>query len=246
MTELSTSRPGGVSTSPLRTGAFPTVPDAGHAPRAAAPPLANPGATVHVGEPASDEVVALWPGDRGSLRAATRSALARLVRGPYVSAEKDPEAWRALLAGEEHVRSRLADLYLELVLDTDTGVAFVRRAPADEAKNAVRELPLTFLDTALLLHLRGRLLDAADGRAVVGRDEVGDALAGYRRRSGVDGAEFARLLDASWDRMFGRGLLEPTTTEGRFEVSPVLRVLFGAEQVAAVQAEYARLAKEKA
>jgi len=40
------------------------------------------------------------------------------------------------------------------------------------------------------------------------------------------------------------GLLAATSTEGRFEVSPVLRLVFGAEEIAAVQAEYRRLAAE--
>ncbi|WP_240643919.1 DUF4194 domain-containing protein [Antribacter gilvus] len=231
------------------------MPDAGRSPSASAPPPAGGGAwaaTTSGGPdagaepPASghDEVTALWTGDTGTLRAPTRSALALLVRGPYLSADRDAAAWRALLADEDQVRSRLADLYLDLVLDVDTQVAFVRTARGG-AVSAVREQPLTFLDTAVLLHLRGCLLDTAGERAVVSRADVGDALAGLRKRSGVDATDFVGLLDASWSRLVERGLLEPSGAD-RYEVSPVLRVLFGADEVAAVQAEYARLAKEGA
>lgn len=42
--------------------------------------------------------------------------------------------------------------------------------------------------------------------------------------------------------MISYGILASTTTEDRFEVSPVLRLIFGADEIAAVQAEYRRLA----
>ena len=122
----------------------------------------------------------LWPGDHGTLPAAARLALARLVRGPYLAAEPEPDTWRALLAHEDVVRERLADQYLDLVVDGDAQVAFVRDVPAADAPQVVREVTLTFLDTALLLHLRALLLDSADGCGVFMRSP---SPAGRTRRS---------------------------------------------------------------
>jgi hypothetical protein len=185
----------------------------------------------------------LWPDDQGTLPAPARLALARLVRGPYLAAESDPDTWRALLTNEDIVRERLADQYLDLVVDADAQVAFVRDVPASDAPQVVREVTLTFLDTALLLHLRGLLLDSADGRVAISRDEAADHLGMYRRRGGGSPMDFTRQLDATWARLVESGMLEPLSGD-RCMVSPVLRTVFGADQVAALSAEYARLAKE--
>ena len=187
----------------------------------------------------------LWPGDHGTLPAPARLALARLVRGPYLAAEPEPDTWRALLAHEDVVRERLADQYLDLVVDADAQVAFVRDVPAADAPQVVREVALTFLDTALLLHLRALLLDSSDGRVAISRDEAADHLAVYRRRGGGSPMDFTRQLDATWARLVESGMLEPLSGD-RCLVSPVLRTVFGADQVAALSGEYARLAKESA
>ncbi|MGW2094932.1 DUF4194 domain-containing protein [Promicromonospora sukumoe] len=187
----------------------------------------------------------LWPGDHGTLPAPARLALARLVRGPYLAAEPEPDTWRALLAHEDVVRERLADQYLDLVVDADAQVAFVRDVPAADAPQVVREVALTFLDTALLLHLRALLLDSSDGRVAISRDEAADHLSVYRRRGGGSPMDFTRQLDATWARLVESGMLEPLSGD-RCLVSPVLRTVFGADQVAALSGEYARLAKESA
>jgi hypothetical protein len=204
-----------------------------------------PSGTGSGGQETGETGVRLWPDDHGTLPAPARLALARLVRGPYLAAESDPDTWRALLTNEDVVRERLADQYLDLVVDADAQVAFVRDVPAPDAPQVVREITLTFLDTALLLHLRALLLDSADGRVAVSRDEAADHLGMYRRRGGGSPMDFTRQLDATWARLIESGMLEPLSGD-RCLVSPVLRTVFGADQVAALSAEYARLAKESA
>ena len=72
-----------------------------------------------------------------------------------------------------------------------------------------------------------------------------DHLGQYRRRGGGSPMDFTRQLDAKWARLTESGMLEPLSGD-RCVVSPVLRTVFGADQVAALSAEYARLAKESA
>lgn len=186
---------------------------------------------------------ALWDGDRGTLREPSRRALVQLLRGPYLSAARHPNLWAAVLADEEQIRARLADLYLELVTDPESQVAFVRNVEAlDDAPKVVRTATLTFLDTAMLLHLRQQLLhDAQQSRTIVGQDEVAEQMQTYRGRDNADPAGFAKRINASWTKMVNFGLLSRTSTEGRFEVSPVLRLVFGPDEIAAVRAEYRRL-----
>ncbi|ELT43221.1 DUF4194 domain-containing protein [Arthrobacter nitrophenolicus] len=190
--------------------------------------------------------VVLWDGDNGTLREPSRRVLVQLLRGPYLSASRHGNLWTALLSDEDAVRSSLADLFLDLVTDHAAQVAFVRNTYADvDAPKVMRTATLTFLDTALLLHLRQTLLQESGGRkTIVGADEVADQLQVYRGKDNADIAGFSKRINSSWQKMVKYGLLAATSTEGRFEVSPVLRLVFGAEEIAAVQAEYRRLAAE--
>lgn len=188
---------------------------------------------------------ALWPGDAGSMRAPSRRALVQLVRGPYLSADRHGNLWGALLNDEEQIRSRLADVYLDLVVDAESQVAFVRNVDSliADAPRVVRSATLTFMDTAMLLHLRQQLLSAGGAeRVIVGQDEVIDQLGVYKDGDNADPAGYAKRINASWTKLVKYGVLAPTSTDGRFEVSPMLRLVFGAEQIAAVQSEYSRLA----
>ncbi|MFP5315351.1 MAG: DUF4194 domain-containing protein [Actinomycetes bacterium] len=188
---------------------------------------------------------ALWDGDTGTLRDASRRALVQLLRGPFLSAERHGHLWAALLNDESEIRSRLADAYLELVVDVESQLAFARnvRVPDTDAPKVMRSHPLTFMDTAMLLHLRQQLLHG-DGRerVIVGKDEVADQLQVYREATDSDPAGFAKRINSSWQKMVTYGILAATSTEDRFEVSPMLRLIFGADEIAAVQAEYRRLA----
>lgn len=196
-----------------------------------------------------DRFEPLWDGDTGQLRDRSRRALTQLTRGPYLSSARHANLWSALLADEAAIRSRLADHYLELVIDLETEVALVRTpsASADGAEipKVLRTAPLTFLDTALLLHLRQQLLhDSSVTKTIVGRDEVADQLKVYQGRDKADPAGFAKRIDASWNKMVKYGILAATSTENRFEVSPVLRLIFGPEEIRAVQEEYRRLVED--
>lgn len=240
MDHLSSSRPGGTGQPPSsrRTGALPQVPPP------PAPPTSSDVTTL-------DAPARLWPGDPGTLPAPARRALAALVRGPHLSAADDDATWRDLVTHLDAVRSRLADLYLDLVLDHDEQLAYVRDAvAAPDGPPVVREVPLNFADTVLLLHLRTRLLEAPGGEVVADLDTILEDLRPFRRRSspdggGLDGAGFDGALAAGWHRLVAAGILLPVPgTDRRAVVSPVLRTLFGAEEIQAVQNEYARLSRE--
>lgn len=183
--------------------------------------------------------------DHGELSPATRRVLLALIRGPYLrSSAGDGRLWAALLRDEAHVRSRLADLYLDLVLDTDAGLAFVRNLALEDAPRVVRNHPLTLLDTALLLFLRRRLLaqQCSEVRAFVGRDEIEDQLRSYRPAGLADKKGFDDRIGAAINKMKKNSVLLATDDEERWEVSPVLALVFGADEVAAVTGELERLA----
>lgn len=192
----------------------------------------------------------LWDRDTGTLRSGSRTVLAALIKGPYVSAQRHPKNWRALLADTDEIRSRLADTFLDLVIDDERGVAFVRNAETydEDAPQVVRTSALTLMDTAMLLQLRRELVSATGGgRVIVGKEEIYEHLQAYRTQVSTDDAGFAKRINASWNKMDNLGILQRTATsnvDGRFEISPVLRLIFGPEQIQAVRDEYARLRGE--
>ena len=144
-----------------------------------------------------------------------------------------------MLADEASIRSRLHDLFLDVVIDRENEIAFVRPVGLDSAPEVVRTRSLTFMDTVMLLVLRQTLLaEEGRGRAIVGQDELFDALAVYRK-GGRDEADFRKRVNASWANMQTLGLLHPTE-EGRAEISPIVRFLVDAERVAAIQGAYDR------
>lgn len=186
----------------------------------------------------------LWPEDTGQLAAASRKVLVQLVKGPYVSAERHKDAWRVLLTDTAAIRSRLADLFLDLVLDEAQGVGFVRNAPVQDgtAPQVVRTMALTFLDTALLLFLRRELLRGSGAQRVfIGKDEVFDHLNSYKANESTDEAGFLKRINAAWTKLEKHSLLLPTGIGQRYEISPILRLVFSPEQIKAVEGEYLRL-----
>jgi len=192
---------------------------------------------------------AAWRGDTGTLALDSRRALAQIVQGPYLSSAQRPLLWAALRSDEAAIRSRLHDLFLDLVVDTEAGFAFVRNVDADDVDvpRVVRSQNLTFIDTAMLLVLRQHLL-AGDGssRVFVDREDVDDQLAVFRTQD-RDQTDFTKRLNSAWTKLTKLGLLQEVRgdgNDGRAEVSPVLRLLIDPDQVRAIGAEYQRLAAE--
>lgn len=185
----------------------------------------------------------LWSADTGTLPDASRRVLLRLVQGPYLSGEREAKLWSVLLSAESAIRARLADLFLELVIDRDHEFAFTRNASMEGAPSAVRSIALTFLDTAMLLALRQTLLsDEGGGRVYVGQSELFEQLAVYRTTD-RDEQDFSKRLNASWTKMHNRLRVLHTAGDERAEISPVVRLIVDADQVRAITAEYTRIAE---
>ena len=190
----------------------------------------------------------LWPGDPGSLPLDVRRTLIALLRGPYLSHRKDPILWSALCAHETVIRERLGDLLLSLAIDADAEVAFCRNLEPDPdftgtVPTVLRRQQLTFVDSALVLHLRQLLLrGAARGeRVMVGLDEITAAMQVYAPAAGNDEALFAKRLNAAIDRMRKYSILLDTDTEQRWEVSPILGLILTSEEISGIEAEYEEL-----
>jgi hypothetical protein len=186
----------------------------------------------------------LFAGDSGTLSMDTRLVLCKLLQGPYI--ESDSPHWTALLRDEAIVRARLADVFLELMVDRDRGVAFTRQADTGDLDTPVllRSLPLTYLESVLVLYLREQLVDAESRheRAVVDEDLIAEALAVFIDPDSDAVASRKKLGTAIEKMCRNKILITIRGPERRMEISPVLRLLFTASDVEHLGLLYRKMA----
>ena len=204
-------------------------------------------AEAHEPDPAQESATHLFMGDSGELALDTRRALVQLLAGPSLDRRRHPKLWPILARDEAVIRWRLAELFLELVIDRDVQVAFTRQADTGdlEVPLLLRRAQLTFIDSILLLHLRQRLTQAESqgDRAVVSTDEMMEFLTLYERASNTDRAGFAKRVHASIEKIKKHSILQKIrSSEDRFEISPTLKLLFSAEEIQALTHLYQRMA----
>ncbi len=159
----------------------------------------------------------------------SRRVLVALLQGPYLDGRRDTDRYAQLLRDRSAIEARLADMFLELIVDDDAQVAFVRQSEDDpDAPKLLRRLTgLNRLDSVLLLVLRQMLLTQSSRgqRTVVSEAEIQQALAAYRRTASTDEAGFAKEVRASIAKVQRAGLLDEQGDD--YEVSPVLRLMIG-------------------
>jgi len=186
---------------------------------------------------------ALYQGDSGELSLDARRVLVQLLAGPSLDGQRHSKLWPILIRDEVAIRSRLSDLFLQLVIDRDLQVAFTRQAETGdlEMPRLLRRANLTLLDSILLLHLRQQLTQAeAHGdRAVVSTDELIEFLGVYEQAGNTDRALFEKRIQASIEKIKRHSILRKIrSSEERFEISPTLKLLFSAEEIQALTRIY--------
>ncbi len=196
---------------------------------------------IEVSEQESDQT--LYQGDSGELFLDARRVLVQLLAGPSLDGQRHSKLWPILIRDEMAIRSRLSELFLQLVIDRDLQVAFTRQAETGdlEVPRLLRRANLTFLDSILLLHLRQRLTQAeAHGdRAVVSTDEIVEFLGVYEQAGNTDRALFEKRIHASIEKTKKHSILRKIrASEDRFEISPTLKLLFSAEEIQALTRIY--------
>lgn len=189
---------------------------------------------------------AAFQDDTGGLPLETRRVLVQLLLGPSLDAQRQTKLWPVLLRDERVVRSRLHELFLDLVIDYDQKVAFTRQlvAPDLDAPVLLRKAPLTFLQSALLLFLREQLIqaEARGERAAVSYQQMVEHLAAFEVENNSDHAKFERQSGNAVERAKDLSLIRKLRGgEERYEVSPTLKLLFPAEEIQALAQTYARL-----
>lgn len=198
--------------------------------------------------PEDDDGGELFPGDKGTLPLETRRALVQLLSGPSLDGHRHSRLWPVLLRDEHLIRSRLADLFLDLIIDHDQQVAFTRQADVGELQAPIllRRSPLTLIDSVLLLYLRQclTLADVQGERAVVDAADISEQVTPYQQALSTDHAGFNKKINASIEKMKKNSILQKIRgEEDRYEISPTLKLLFSAEDIVALTGQYRLLAE---
>lgn len=192
-----------------------------------------------------------FEGDTGTLPLDTRRVMVQLLGGPLVDGRRQAKVWEVLVRDEKVLRSRLHELFLELVVDREQQVAFLRQVVRDSVDIPIllRRNTLSFIETALLLFLRLRLTqaDSQGERAVLDTQEMMEHLKAFERSDNVDQIRFTRQCEAALEKAKKLGLLRKLANSGeRMEVSPALKLLFPAEEVEQLVKVYALASGEAA
>ena len=187
----------------------------------------------------------LFEGDEGLLPAEVRNTLARLLSTRFVDGVRNPAWWSRVQRHEDILRSRLNDVYLELVLDRRRQVAFTQQVEmSDEVPILLRkEKPLPLPAAILLLHLRQEYdRGAVEGRdVVVDHADLLDHLEVWKDVDDQNPATFRKRCEAAIATVREKGILVLLTAD-RYRISGVIYALLTAEKVDAMTAAFEEMA----
>ncbi len=185
----------------------------------------------------------LFEGDQGTLTFDQRQLLVFLLRGPYLLKADRPHVWNTLVMSRERIEEMLNNLFLTLVFDEELGIAFCRQADAGDLQvpQLLREFHLTYLDSVLLLEMRQRLSEAEKRgeRGIISMDSIEEILKTFDAASRTNERQFKQHVNAVLSRLQERRLLKKAGQSHMFEISPVLRLVFNAEEIGSLKEAYA-------
>ncbi len=172
-----------------------------------------------------------------------RRALVTLLMNRYVSRARHRVAWEGILTYENDLRGRLDEMYLDLIVDHETEVAFKRQQDGDDVPRMLRrERALTRDASFVLIFLRREyaFADPDDGPVMITRDQIGEFLRAYREDGDGDDARFSRRVDAAINALIKPWqILEPDpAVDYLFTVSPVIVPLVGVDEMSRLEAAF--------
>jgi hypothetical protein len=183
--------------------------------------------------------------DLEALPGSARRALAALLTNRFITRTGNRAAWEALLDHEPRIRSRLADLFLDLVVDRDYDVAFKRQGDKEDVPVMLRrDRPLTREATLLLVHMRQlhAYTDSQDDPVLLPLDAITDFLAQFRAPQDTDDARFDKRVESAINALNSIGLLKlDPDDEQMFVVSPAVVPLVSPGVLAHMRSTYLSL-----
>ena len=154
------------------------------------------------------------------------------------------EDWNTLLTYREELTDRLTDLFFDLTINLEEGVAFKRRTDGENIPSGLirQERHLGREASFLLLFLRQEAAHTdPEEDTLITYDQGAEFLRPYRPAGDTDDARFTRQVAAAIRQLEDLKLLkQDRDADYLYTVSPAVAALIGIEQVTELQAAYAR------
>ena len=179
--------------------------------------------------------VSLFEGDEGGLEYSQRRVLVTLLKQRFISARTHPRDWTVLVEHERLIRSRLNDLFLDLMVDRAREVAWKRQATSETGSRfptMLYDAAWSREETLVLVHLRDRLragLASGDARVFIDREDIVGYVASFRPSHATDVAGDETRARNAVASVVKAGLLIPAGNEERFEISEAVEPLIPLE-----------------
>jgi len=183
--------------------------------------------------------------DTGLPRAA-RKVLYRLLTNRFILRARRgaDEEWATLLTYREEITDRLADLFFDLTLNLDEGVAFKRRMDGEHIPAGLirQERQLGREASFLLLFLRQEAAHTdPEDYTLITHAQAAEFLRPYRQPGDTDDARFTRYVTVAIRQLEDLKLIkQDRDADYLFTVSPAVRALIGIEEVNELRAAYTR------
>lgn len=176
-----------------------------------------------------------FAGDRGVLDPEVRRVLVRLLQRRFLQADRNKDDWRILMDNQQVIESRLHDLFVRLVVDSDRGVAYKQQVRSDELDVPIllRDEAYTRAETLVLVYLRTvyqRESTAGELAARVDVEEVEQTVMSYFTEAGGDVARRQKLVRNALGRLRQEGVVDEET-EGRYRINPLIEIVLSADRL---------------
>ncbi len=171
---------------------------------------------------------------------ATEHVKVRLLAGP-LREDDDPDLWKQLLLGRDHLVKWFDEIGVELVVHTDYRIALLRQTSESTRERRAQDkgravLPallhsraLSFLESQVLAYLHDKLNSAASmgifDQAIL-QSDVHDAIINLQPESQRNNeATLTNRINAALNKFKDYGLIEETELSGQPAVEPQLMLL---------------------
>ncbi|VAW46690.1 FIG039767: hypothetical protein [hydrothermal vent metagenome] len=190
--------------------------------------------------------------ERGKMPPEARRVLVSLLKqGVILSAQKST-LFESICRYQSAIRNHLADVYLKLVLDEKSGVAFV--AQMDESENEdldtvslMTRRTLSLYDTLVLLVLRKHYQEresAGEQRIIIDIERIEANLTPFLPLTNSMKSD-QRKLSSSLTKMIEKHLLSKVRgSDDRFEITPIIRYVVNADFLEQMLEAYQELAQK--
>jgi hypothetical protein len=189
-----------------------------------------------------DEVNAFGETPDSGLAMEARRALVTLQSALFITRSDNRATWEAVVAYEDELRERLAEMFMHLVVDHDMGVAFKTQDPDENAPRVLRRKRQLSRDASLLLiYLRKEYIysDDEDGSVVVSKSQIEEFLRTFREEGDGDGAKFDRRVAAAIQALDELNLLRADQdVTYLYVVSPAVVPLIGPDELLRFEAVF--------